>query len=65
VLIVAPKRDDNFQAASVDRVAAAAKQIYKLHGQPDRLRIEHPDCEHDFPDEMRVVAYKQLDAVLR
>jgi hypothetical protein len=65
VLIVAPKRDDNFQAASVDRIAAAAEQIYKLYGQPDRLRVEHPDCEHDFPDEMRKLAYRQLDAVLR
>jgi dienelactone hydrolase len=65
VLVVAPKRDHNFQTESVDRIAAAAEQIYKLYGHPDRLRIEHPDCEHDFPDEMRELSYRQLDAVLR
>ena len=65
VLIIAPKRDHNFQAASVDRIAASAREVYKLYGHPERLRVEHPDCEHDFPDEMRKLAYEQLDAVLR
>jgi hypothetical protein len=65
VLIVAPKKDGNFQAASVDRIAAAAREVYKLYGHADRLRIEHPDCEHDFPDDMRELAYRQIDALLR
>ena len=65
VLIVAPLHDSNFRADSVDRIAAAASKIYKLYGHPDRLRVEHPDCGHDFPDEMREEAYKLFDAVLR
>jgi dienelactone hydrolase len=65
VMIVAPKKDHNFQAASVDRIAAAAREVYKLYGHPERLRVEHPDCEHDFPDEMRELAYRQIDAVLQ
>jgi dienelactone hydrolase len=65
VLIVAPKADHNFRAASVDKIAAAAREVYKLYGHTDRLRVEHPDCEHDFPDNMRELAYKQIDAVLR
>lgn len=65
VLIVAPKKDSNFRADSVDRIAAAARAVYKLYGHPERLRIEHPDCEHDFPDDMRQLAYRELDAVLR
>jgi dienelactone hydrolase len=65
VLIVAPKKDSNFRADSVDRIAAAAREVYKLYGHPERLRIEHPDCEHDFPDDMRQLAYRELDAVLR
>ena len=32
-----------------------------LNGVPkigtDRLRVEHPDCEHDFPPEMREMTY--------
>jgi hypothetical protein len=65
VLLIAPKKDHNFQAASVDRITAAAREVFKLYGHPDRLRVEHPDCEHDFPDEMRELAYRQIDAVLR
>jgi hypothetical protein len=65
VLIVAPLRDSNFRADSVDRIAAAARPVYQLYGQPGRLRIEHPDCEHEFPKEMRDLAYALLDAVLR
>ena len=48
VLIVAPKKDPNFRADSVDRIAAAARPVFKLYGHADRLRVEHPDCGHDF-----------------
>jgi hypothetical protein len=64
VLIIAPLKDSNFRADSVDRVAAAARQVYQLHGEPAKLRIEHPDCEHDFPPEMREAAYAFLEAAL-
>lgn len=64
VLIVAPLKDTNFKADSVDRIAAAARPVFKLYGHADRLRIEHPDCGHDFPPDMREAAYKLFDAVL-
>jgi dienelactone hydrolase len=64
VLIIAPKKDSNFKAESVDRIAAAARLVFKLYGHEDRLKVEHPDCEHDFPPEMREAAYKLFDAVL-
>ena len=32
VLIIAPQKDSNFRADSVDRIAAAARPIFKLHG---------------------------------
>lgn len=64
VLIIAPKKDSNFRAESVDRVVAAAKPIFKLYGHEDHLRVEHPDCEHDFPTELREEAYKLFDRVL-
>ncbi len=63
VLIIAPKEDHNFKAESVDRVAKAAKEVFKLHGKPDHLRVEHPDGGHDFPPAMRELAYKLFDAV--
>lgn len=65
VLINAPLQDSNFQWKSVDRVAATASQVYRLYGLPDRVRVEHPDCLHDFPIEMRTLAYELFDAVLR
>jgi dienelactone hydrolase len=64
VLIIAPTKDSNFRADSVDKIAAAARPIFKLHGHENRLRVEHPDCAHDFPPGMREAAYKLLDAVL-
>jgi dienelactone hydrolase len=65
VLIIAPQHDHNFRADSVDCIAAAAREVFKLYGKPDNLRVEHPDCNHDFPDAMREKAYKLLDEVLR
>ncbi len=65
VLIIAPLKDGNFRHDSVDRVAAAAQDVYKLYGEPSHLRVEHPDCEHDFPIEMRELGYKLFDDVLK
>jgi hypothetical protein len=64
VFLIAPKKDSNFRADSVDRIVAAARPVFKLYGHEDRLKLEHPDCEHDFPPEMREAAYKLFDAVL-
>lgn len=64
VLIIAPLKDSNFKHDSVDRIAAAAKPIFSLYGHPERLRVLHPDCPHDFPPEMREEAYKLFDSVL-
>lgn len=63
-MIIAPLHDGNFQSASVDRVAAAAKQVFELYDHADRLRVEHPDCGHDFPPEMREAAYQMFDETL-
>ncbi|MEQ1828093.1 MAG: alpha/beta hydrolase [Pirellula sp.] len=65
VLIVAPLRDSNFRHESVDRVVRAARPVYALLGQPGNLQVEHPDCEHDFPNEMRQLAYSIMDKTLK
>ena len=64
VLLSASIHDANFQAASVDRIAAAARTVYALHGAPDALVVQHPDGEHDFPDEAREKAYAFLTKAL-
>ena len=63
--ISAPLHDNNFKWKSVDRIAKAASQVYRLHCVPKRLQVEYPDCDHDFPDKMRQTAYRLFDAVLR
>ena len=65
LFVNAPLRDSNFRAESVDRCAAAATAIYKLLGGEGKLVVKHPDCEHDFPDEMRQEAYGLIDSALR
>lgn len=65
VFISAPVKDANFRMDSVDRIVAAARPIFKLYGQEHRLHVEHPDCNHDFPPEMREAAYQLFDVVLR
>ncbi|WP_442509438.1 alpha/beta hydrolase family protein [Novipirellula sp. SH528] len=64
VLIVAPTDDSNFRADSVDRIVAAARPVYQLYGKADRLQVRHPNCAHDFPDEMRELAYRFLKTAL-
>ena len=64
VLIIAPIKDSNFRAQSVDRVAASARPIFARYGHPEYLQVEHPDCEHDFPNEMREKSYALIDSVL-
>ena len=65
VLLIAPLLDHNFQAASVDRIATAARPVYELYEHRERLLVEHPDCAHDFPPEMRERAYRLLNDGLR
>ena len=63
-LIIAPLRDSNFRADSVDRLASCARRIFQLHDASERLQIMHPACDHDFPPDMRQHAYALFDRVL-
>jgi dienelactone hydrolase len=64
-LLSAPLGDDNFQWKSVDRIAASAHEVYKLYGKQEHLSVQHPDCGHDFPSEMRELAYGLIAHHLR
>jgi hypothetical protein len=65
VFINAPLHDSNFKFKSVDGVVKAAEPIYSLYRAPRTLRVEHPDCGHEFPPELRDRAYRFLDEALR
>ncbi len=55
VFVNAPLRDANFDASGVD-------DAVRDSGHP-KIRVEHPDCEHDFPPEIRQMAYAWLDSL--
>lgn len=60
VFINAPLRDDNFNWRSVDRIVRAAAPVFELYRVPRHLRVQHPDCGHDFPPDVREAAYAFL-----
>ncbi len=65
LFVNAPLHDDNFRWKSVEQCAAAAHPVYELLGGRGKLIVKHPDCGHDFPEELRRAAYKLIDSVLR
>ncbi|MEP6664445.1 MAG: alpha/beta hydrolase, partial [Verrucomicrobiota bacterium] len=65
VFVNAPQQDTNFKWQSVDHVAAVARKIYRLYGAENNLRVAHPDCGHDFPDEIRAEAYQFISEHLK
>jgi len=60
-LASAPVRDHNFDVDGVKECIAAARPVYELLGAADRLAANYPDCAHDFPEDVRKVAYEFLD----
>ncbi len=64
-LASSPKGDSNFEVSGVVDAIASAKRIYELLGVPDRLQANYPDCAHDFPEDVRKVAYEFFDKHLQ
>jgi len=60
-----PLHDANFEVAGVKKAAAAVKEVFEMFGADDALVIRYPDCEHDFPPEIRQEAYQFVDRALR
>ncbi|HEV7221787.1 MAG TPA: alpha/beta fold hydrolase [Pirellulales bacterium] len=59
-----PVRDSNFEVAGVRRAEPIARAVYRLLGADDRLVVRYPECEHDFPSEVRQEAYEFVDRTL-
>jgi pimeloyl-ACP methyl ester carboxylesterase len=64
-LASSPLHDGNFEVSGVRDVIAAARPVYALYGAADNLQANYPDCQHDFPEEVRDVAYRFLDRHLK
>jgi hypothetical protein len=65
VFVNAPLGDTNFKWRSVDAIAEAARPVFDLYRARKSLHVEHPDCGHLFPPEMRQTAYRLMDEVLK
>jgi hypothetical protein len=65
VFVSAPFYDTNFKWQSVFHIEEAAAKVYDLHGARANLRVEHPKCGHEFPIEMRKIAYRLFAEHLR
>jgi hypothetical protein len=64
-LASAPLRDSNFEVSGVKDCIAAARPVYELLGAGEKLAANYPDCAHDFPPEVRKVAYEWLGRWLK
>jgi dienelactone hydrolase len=64
-LASSPLHDDNFEVSGVKDCIAAALPVYELLGVKEKLAAHYPDCKHDFPPEVRKVAYEWLDRWLK
>lgn len=60
-----PLHDENFDYRGVEKAAPVARRVYELYDAADRLRIAYPDAAHDFPEDVRMEAYRFLDRLLR
>jgi pimeloyl-ACP methyl ester carboxylesterase len=58
-----PIGDSNFDVGGVRKAEAKARAIYAILGNADGLVVRTPDCQHDFPPEIRREAYAFLDKV--
>lgn len=64
LLSISPERDDNFEVDGVRRVEPETLATWKTLGDPTAVRFDYPDCDHDFPPDVRRVAYSFLDTHL-
>lgn len=64
VFVSAPLHDANFEVSGVRDCERAARPIYELLDFPQHLRVVYPDCEHDFPPDVRAEAYDFIEKAL-
>jgi len=64
-LASAPVGDSNFEVFGVKDCMAAARPVYELYGAAEHVQANYPECGHDFPEDVRDVAYRFFDRYLR
>jgi acetyl esterase/lipase len=64
-LASAPVKDHNFDVQGAKDCVVAARPVYELLGAKEKLAANYPDCDHNFPDDVRRVAYEWMDQWLK
>jgi hypothetical protein len=64
-LACSPTGDSNFEVDGVRDCIKAATPVYELLGVKEKLSATYPDCGHDFPPEVRKIAYEWMDRWLK
>lgn len=64
-LASSPLKDHNFEVSGVKDCIAAARPVYELLKAKEKLQANYPDCKHEFPADVRKVAYDFLDKHLK
>jgi dienelactone hydrolase len=66
IFVNAPLSDGNFDNPGVRRVVAEATRAFEIYGQQNsKIVARYPDCNHDFPDDVREEAYQWLQERLK
>ena len=60
-----PTRDSNFDIGGVRKAVDGASKVYELLGAKNKLVLDAPEAEHDFPQPQRQAAYEWLDKLLK
>jgi acetyl esterase/lipase len=63
-LFINGPRRDCMRWEGVKECVEQIAQEYARHGAPERLGWQYPDCEHDFPPDVREQAYRFVDRIL-
>ncbi len=59
-----PLHDDNFEVEGVRRAIPIAREVFALYDGEPMLEAVYPDCDHDFPPDMREAAYEFMARAL-
>lgn len=60
-----PLKDSNFDVEGVKKGIREAAEVYQFLNAADRLQARYPDAGHDFPEDVRMEAYRYIDRILR
>lgn len=66
IFVNAPISDNNFENSGVRKVVTEVEKVQKIYGeQTGVITARYPECDHDFPDEVRAEAYQWLKEQLQ